>query len=208
LQEVEASVVQSVFGKEIEYRFHEETFPYTHPSTEIEIKKGEDWIEILGSGVVKGSVLAKLGVDPQMYNGWAFGFGLERWAIISMQLPDIRLLWSTDGRVTTQLKLGQGYKEVSKYPPVVRDISFIVANDFAPNNYFDLLRETVGEELVEEVRLLDTYADAAKFGDGKISYTYRIVYRSLDRTLLSEEVDALHKKLESATASHYGAQVR
>jgi len=208
LQEVEASAVKSVFGKEVEYRFHEETFPYTHPSTEIEIKKGEDWIEILGSGVVKGSVLAKLGVDPQMYNGWAFGFGLERWAIISMQLPDIRLLWSTDSRVTAQLKLDQAYKEVSKYPPVVRDISFIVANDFAPNNYFDLLRETVGEDLVEEVRLLDTYADAAKFGGGKISYTYRIVYRSLDRTLTNDEVDALHKKLESATVSNYGAQVR
>ena len=208
LQAVEASVVQSVFGKNIEYRFHEETFPYTHPSTEIEIKKGDDWIEILGSGVVKGSVLQKLGVDPAVYNGWAFGFGLERWAIISMELPDIRLLWSRDPRVTSQLRLGQKYKEVSKYPPVVRDISFVVRKDFAPNNYFDLIREVVGEGLIEEVVLLDTYSDEQKFGEGRASYTYRIVYRSLERTLTSEEVDKLHRTLEEATKTQYGARVR
>jgi phenylalanyl-tRNA synthetase alpha chain len=208
LQDVEEKAVKSVFGAEIAYRFHEETFPYTHPSTEIEIKKGENWIEILGSGVVKGSVLEKLGVDQNVYNAWAFGFGLERWAIISMELPDIRLLWSKDPRVTKQLRLGQKYKEVSKYPAVVRDISFVVGDTFTPNDYFDLIRETVGEEIVEEVKLIDTYKDAKKFGAGKVSYAYRIVYRSQTRTLTNAEVDALHKQLESATTEHYGAQLR
>lgn len=208
LQDIEAKAVKSVFGADIQYRFHEETFPYTHPSTEIEIKKGEGWMEILGSGVVKGSVLEKLGVDADIYNGWAFGFGLERWAIISLELPDIRLLWSTDSRVTKQLHLGRAYKEVSKYPPVTRDISFVVAGDFAPNNYFDLIRETVGDELAEEVKLIDKYEDAKKFGAGRVSYAYRIVYRSRERTLTNAAVDALHKKLEQATAREYGATVR
>ena len=219
LQDVEEKAVKSVFGADIAYRFHEETFPYTHPSTEIEIQKparpndgrsggGENWMEILGSGVVKGSVLEKLGVDQNVYNAWAFGFGLERWAIISMELPDIRLLWSHDPRVTKQLRLGQTYKEVSKYPAVVRDISFVVSDTFVPNDYFDLIRETVGEELVEEVKLIDTYKDEKKFGSGKVSYAYRIVYRSQTRTLTNAEVDALHKKLESATAGQYGARLR
>ena len=219
LQDVEEKAVKSVFGADIAYRFHEETFPYTHPSTEIEIQKparpndgrsggGENWMEILGSGVVKGSVLEKLGVDQNVYNAWAFGFGLERWAIISMELPDIRLLWSHDPRVTKQLRLGQTYKEVSKYPAVVRDISFVVSDTFVPNDYFDLIRETVGEELVEEVKLIDTYKDEKKFGSGKVSYAYRIVYRSQARTLTNAEVDALHKKLESATAGQYGARLR
>ena len=219
LQDVEEKAVKSVFGADIAYRFHEETFPYTHPSTEIEIQKparpndgrsggGENWMEILGSGVVKGSVLEKLGVDQNVYNAWAFGFGLERWAIISMELPDIRLLWSKDPRVTKQLRLGQTYKEVSKYPAVVRDISFVVSDTFVPNDYFDLIRETVGEELVEEVKLIDTYKDEKKFGSGKVSYAYRIVYRSQTRTLTNAEVDALHKKLESATAGQYGARLR
>ncbi len=208
LQDVEAKTVKSVFGEQIEYRFHDETFPYTHPSTEIEMKKGNDWVEILGSGVVKGSVLEKLGVDSNIYNAWAFGFGLERWAIMSMELPDIRLLWSGDERVRKQLQLGQKYTDVSKYPPVVRDISFIVASDFTPNNYFDLIRETVGEDMLEEVKLIDKYEDAKKFGADKVSYAYRIVYRSREKTLTNAEVDALHKKLELATKDVYGAQVR
>jgi phenylalanyl-tRNA synthetase alpha chain len=206
LKSVLTDIVHSLFGKETEHRFNPDTFPYTDPSLEVEVKVGDRWIEILGGGMPKKSVLKNMGLEG--YNGWAFGFGLERLAIIGMELPDIRLLWSTDPRVTSQLKLGTKFKEVSKYPPVVRDISFIVPNTFAPNNYFDLIRETIGEGMIEEVQLLDKYEDEKKFGEGRISYTYRIVYRSLERTLTSEEVDLLHKKLESATAAEYGAEVR
>jgi phenylalanyl-tRNA synthetase alpha chain len=206
LKRVLSEVVEALFGKDTEYRFLDDTFPYTDPSLQVEVKVGDRWIEILGGGMPKKTVLKNFGVEG--YNGWAFGFGLERLAIISMELPDIRLLWSTDPRVTSQLVLGKKYKEVSKYPPIVRDISFIVDTTFAPNNYFDLIREVVGEDLIEEVKLLDSYTDPKKFGENKISYTYRIIYRSLDRTLLNSEVDELHKKLEEATRSQYGAQIR
>jgi phenylalanyl-tRNA synthetase alpha chain len=206
LKRVLSEVVEALFGKGVEYRFLDDTFPYTDPSLQIEVKVGDRWIEILGSGMPKKSVLKNFGAEG--YNGWAFGFGLERLAIISMELPDIRLLWSKDQRVQKQLVLGQKFKEVSKYPAVVRDISFIVEKSFTPNDYFDLIRETVGEDLVEEVALLDTYADAAKFGEDKVSYTYRITYRSLERTLTNDEVDALHKKLEFRTREVYGAQIR
>ncbi len=216
LEDILIEIVQSVFGKDIKYRFNPDTFPYTDPSLEMEIfipsevegEVGGKWIEVLGCGVVFPSVLDKLGVDSKNYTGWAFGFGLERLAIIGMELPDIRLLWSEDERVKKQLKLGQKYKEVSKYPPVVRDISFVVENTFVANNYFDLIRETIGENLIEEVKMLDKFENANKFGEGKISYTFRIVYRSLERTLLSSEVDALHKKLEEETKKIFLAIIR
>ncbi len=207
LKDIELKIVKAIFGN-VESRFAEETFPYTHPSTEIEIKRDNDWLEILGSGVVKPSVLEMLGVDPNIYNGWAFGSGIERWAMISMTLPDIRLLWSEDERVRRQLKLGTVYKEVSKFPPVVRDISFIVSKKFVPNDYFDVIRETVGEDMIEEVKLLDEYENDAKFGNDKKSYAYRITYRSLEKTLTGEEVDALHRSLEMKTTELYGATVR
>lgn len=207
LKDVLIEVAQSVFGKEIKYRFNPDTFPYTHDSLEMEVDKDGQWVEVLGAGVVQGSVLEKLGVDSNVYNGWAFGFGLERLAIISMELPDIRLLWSDDERVTKQLKLGQKFVEVSKFPPVVRDISFVVANDFLPNDYFDLVRENA-PGLVEQVELLDKYENVAKFGEGKVSYAYRVTYRSLNRTLTSEEVDSLHKSLEKVTADTYNATIR
>ncbi len=205
LKAVLSEIVQSIFGKETKFRFNVDTFPYTDPSLEVEVEINGKWIEILGGGMPRPTVLRDFGVEG--YNGWAFGFGLERLAIISMQLPDIRLLWSEDPRVTKQLKLGQKFVEVSKYPAVVRDISFIVPNTFIPNDYFDLVRELV-PDMIEEVALIDKYENAKKFGEGKISYAYRITYRSLDRTLTSEEVDVLHKKIELATVQTFGATVR
>jgi phenylalanyl-tRNA synthetase beta subunit len=124
-----------------------------------------------------------------------------------MELPDIRLLWSEDPRVTKQLRLGEKFIEVSKYPPIVRDISFLVKNTFVPNDYFDLVRETA-PDLVEEVTLIDKYENVEKFGENIISYAFRITYRSTERTLTSSEVDILHKNLESETKKLFAATVR
>ena len=206
LQNVLAKIAKSVFGENIKYRFNPDTFPYTDPSFEMEVEVDGRWIEVLGSGLAQGSVLEKLGVDSSVYQGWAFGFGLERLAIISMDLPDIRLLWSDDPRIKKQLKLGNKYKEVSKFPPITRDVSFIVDKSFVPNDYFDLIRD-IGGDLVEEVRLLDKYENKEKFGD-KISYTYRIIYRSNERTLTTEEIDPIQGKIYKQTASQFGAELR
>ena len=206
LKQVLHEIVVSVFGPDVKYQFLEDTFPYTDPSLQIEVEINGAWVEIMGGGMPKKSVLKKLGLEG--YNGWAFGFGLERLAIISMELPDIRLLWSDDERVKKQLVLGQKFKEVSKYPAVVRDISFVVDTaHFTPNDYFDVVRDVVGD-LAEEMALIDEYENAAKFGEGKKSYAYRVTYRSLDRTLTDEEVNALHKKLEEKTTEVFGATVR
>ena len=198
---------RAIFGKDIKTRFNEDKFPYTDPSIEMEMDKDGQWIETGGAGVVKGNVLEKLGIDSSKWNGWAFGPGLERFAMISMDLPDIRLLWSEDERVKRQLKLGNKYKEVSKFPPALINISFVVRDDFVPNDYFDLIRD-IGGETVEEVKLLDKYENAEKFGAGKLSYTFRITYRSLNKTLTSAEVNKLHAKLEEVTEGQYSAEIR
>ena len=214
LKNVLGEIVKTVFGPETKFRINDDTFPYTDPSFEVELNvKGTaaegpargEWLEILGSGMPKKSVLEKMGVTG--YHGWAFGFGIERLAIASMALPDIRLLWSEDERIKKQLVLGQTYQEVSKYPPVTRDISFIVPKTFTPNDYFDLVRD-IGGDLVEEVELLDKYENDEKFGADKISYAYRVTYRSIERTLTSEEIDVIHKKLEGATTEQFQATVR
>lgn len=207
LQEALLAFAKAVFGQDVKYRFNPDTFPYTDPSLEMEVDKNGKWLEVGGSGVVKGSVLEKFGVDSAKWNGWAFGPGIERFAMVSMDLPDIRLLWSEDERVKKQLKLGHKFVEVSKFPPITRDISFVVNNDFVPNNYFDLIR-SIGGDLVEEVTLLDKYENAEKFGPDKTSYTYRVIYRSPERTLKTEEVDLLQARLYEETKTRFNAQLR
>ena len=166
---------------------------------------GGQWIEMLGSGLPRKSVLKNFGLTG--YNGWAFGFGLERLAIASMELPDIRLLWSTDDRVVRQLRLGQKFQEVSKFPPVVRDISFIVSEEFILNDYFDALRDD-GEEIIESVEQIDKYENEEKFGKGKTSYTFRITYRHLNKTLTNTEINELHKKIENMTINDFRGEIR
>lgn len=207
LQEVLSNIAKAVFGPDIKYRFNPDTFPYTDPSLEMEVEIDGRWIEVLGCGIMTDNLIKNLGLNPEEWSNWAFGFGLERLAIISMNLPDIRLLWSDDDRVKKQLKLGNKFIEVSKYPPVVRDISFVVPNTFIPNDYFDFVRESA-PGIIEQVELLDKYENKEKFGEGKISYAYRITYRSLDKTLTSAEVDALHKKIEKVTKEVFEANIR
>jgi phenylalanyl-tRNA synthetase alpha chain len=205
LKRVLTNISHALFGPEVKNRFNKDTFPYTDPSMEMEIEKDGKWLEMLGSGVPRESVLANFGVKG--YTGWAFGFGLERLAMVGMQLPDIRLLWSTDERVKKQLKLGQIYKEVSKYPAITRDISFVVPKSFVPNNYFDLIRDIVGD-LAEEVSLLDKFENDKKFGADRMSYTYRIVYRSIERTLKTEEIEPLQERIVAETKKQFGAEIR
>ncbi len=207
LKEVQAELAKGIFGPSIEYKFLDDNFPYTIESLEMDIMFNGNWLEVNGAGLVNPVVLNKFGLDPEVYNGWAFGFG-ERLAMIKMGIPDIRILWSDDPRITKQFTdIDSKYKEVSKYPPVVRDISFIVNKDVQLNNYYEIVREYAGN-LIEEVKLLDTYKDDKKFGADKVSHTFRITYRSPERTLTNEEVNAIQDKIRDKTAQELKAVLR
>lgn len=90
-------------------RFRPGFFPFTEPSAEIDIgcgKKdgrlviggGEDWLEILGAGMVHRKVLENCGIDPDVYQGFAFGVGVERLAMLKYALPDLRPFFESDVR--------------------------------------------------------------------------------------------------------------
>jgi phenylalanyl-tRNA synthetase alpha chain len=118
------------------------------------------------------------------------------------------VLWSTDPRITSQFKdINSKYKEVSKYPAVVRDISFIIDRSVALNNYYELVRDEA-ENLIEQVELVDEYENEQKFGAEKKSYTFRIIYRSLEKTLTNEEVNVMHDKITEKTKAELSAIIR
>lgn len=210
LENICREVTHALLGDDFDEKFLVDTFPYTDPSIEMDVLWDGKWVEVNGAGIVHPQVLENLGYDSKKYNGWAFGFGVDRLAMLKMRIPDIRLLRSTDERVTRQLEdINNVFEPVSKYPPVTRDISFIVDKEsFDPNHYYEAIREIVGGDFVEEVALVDKYEDKERFGAGKLSYAFRIVYRHLDRTLTNEEVNEMHGKLESETHNKFNAEIR
>jgi phenylalanyl-tRNA synthetase alpha chain len=208
LKEVEAEMTKSIFGEDIEYRFLVDSFPFTDPSVQIEIKFNDDWMEVVGSGLVHNQVLKNLNIDPEIYNGWAFGFGIERLAMVKMEIPDIRIFWSNDERITSQFKdINSKFKEVSKYPETSRDISFIIDKNINLNNYYEIVRD-YAEDLIEEVKLTDEYENAEKFGEDKKSYTFRIVYRSHERTLTNDEINKIQEEIRNRTTQDLNAELR
>jgi len=207
LKDVQVDLAKGIFGDAIEYKFLEDNFPYTIESLEMDIMFNGEWLEVNGAGLVNPIVLKNFGLDPEVYNGWAFGFG-ERLAMIKMGIPDIRIMWSEDPKITSQFKdINSKFKEVSKYPPISRDISFIIDKGINLNNYYEIVRD-FAENIIEEVKLLDEYEDENKFGKDKKSYTFRIVYRSHERTLTNEETNKIQDQIREKTKQDLNAVLR
>jgi len=212
LESVFKSIARSLYGPDVECEAREDSFPFTNPSLELFVRFEDRMLEVVGGGIVRGEVLASFGIDPNRYNGWAFGFGVDRLAMVKMQIPDIRLLWSSDPRVTSQFTDWDSvYKPVTRFPTTFRDISFIAPKSFNPNLFFDLVRDrTAGPqgELVQEISQLDKFENAAKFGADRVSYTFRIVYASHERTLENAEVDEIQFGVREAVATQLPVELR
>ncbi len=91
------------FEKELTVRFRPSYFPFTEPSAEVDImdERGR-WLEVLGCGMVHPSVLKNCGIDPERYKGFAFGLGVERFAMLRYNVNDLRLFFQNDVRFLRQ----------------------------------------------------------------------------------------------------------
>jgi phenylalanyl-tRNA synthetase alpha chain len=101
-------VFKELMGPETKIRFRPHYFSYTEPSFEIDFsspltrKMGMEWLEIAGCGMVHPQVFENVGYDPEVWTGWAFGFGIERIAMIRYGINDIRLFYENDLRFLKQ----------------------------------------------------------------------------------------------------------
>ena len=107
-------VAQNLFGDQLKVRLRPSYFPFTEPSVEADVTcfnclgkgcaicKGTGWIEVLGAGMVHPNVLKMSGVDPDVYGGFAFGLGPDRFAMIKYGVEDIRDFYQNDMRFLTQ----------------------------------------------------------------------------------------------------------
>ena len=101
-------VFRELLGEEVELRFRPHYFSYTEPSFEIDFsspmvrKMGKRWLELAGCGMVHPKVFENVGYDPEIWSGWAFGFGIERIAMLRYEINDIRLFYENDARFLKQ----------------------------------------------------------------------------------------------------------
>lgn len=109
-------VAKHEFGQDRETRLRPSYFPFTEPSVEMDVScfecggkgcaicKNTGWIEVLGAGIVHPNVLSAAGIDPSVYSGFAFGLGLDRFAILKYGIDDIRDFYSDDVRFLQQFR--------------------------------------------------------------------------------------------------------
>ena len=95
--------VKAFFGAEVKSRLRPSYFPFTEPSAEFDISRADgSWLELGGCGMVHPNVLRNCGIDPEEWQGFAFGFGIDRLAVMRYQLDDIRELVNNDVRFLRQ----------------------------------------------------------------------------------------------------------
>ncbi|KAM7534401.1 hypothetical protein Aperf_G00000111901 [Anoplocephala perfoliata] len=209
-----------LFGKETPMRWVPAYFPFTHPSFELEVQTGvvtgndtDGWTEMLGCGILRQEILDHSGASDKA--GYAFGLGLERWAMKLYGIPDIRLFWSKDEGFLHQFKVNDinkpiTYKAVSSFPPCPLDISFWLPDTSKTSHleferdFYEIVREAAGD-LAEQVTLIDRFEDVKR---NRVSLCYHIVYRDHSRTLTMEEVRPLHQKIGHLAESRLSVKVR
>ncbi len=108
------AALKALYGPETVTRFRPHHFPFTEPSCEVDVQchacggkgcrvcKGEGWIEVLGAGMVHPKVLQGVGIDTDVYSGWAFGMGVERLVMRRFGITDLRLIFENDTRFLSQ----------------------------------------------------------------------------------------------------------
>jgi phenylalanyl-tRNA synthetase alpha chain len=186
-------------GRNLTYRWDETaTFPFTDPSIEMEIKLESQWVECLGCGKIREEI------DP---NGWAFGIGIDRLAMLLFEIDDIRTLWSLDPRFTEQFEPGRitKFKPFSKYPATYRDTAFWEAREVDSKKFeFDIMQKA-GPLGLENVQLIDSFVHPK---NGKRSLCFRFTYRGIEKTLTSEECNEIHALVEHHVSDSLGGVIR
>ena len=94
--------LKKLYGDDVEIRFRPSFFPFVEPGVEVDMKFNGKWLEMGGAGMVHPNVLKTVGIDPSIWKGFAFGFGIDRLVMMRHNITDIRLLYSGDLRFINQ----------------------------------------------------------------------------------------------------------
>jgi phenylalanyl-tRNA synthetase alpha chain len=197
------------------YRLNAAEHPYTTDGVEIEVRDGDEWVEVGEAGLALPAILDEAGLPSARWSGLAMGLGLDRLLMLIKGMDDIRALRSADPRIAGQMLDLEPYRPVSAQPPIRRDLSVAVEASRSPEELGGRVREALGErvESLESVEVVsetpyDALSDAARerigMAPGQKNVLVRIVIRDLVRTLTRREAnalrDAVYASLHEGTA--------
>ena len=189
-----------------EMKINEVKHPYTLDGIEVYAKIDNKEIEVLEAGLAHPTVLSNSGINPEEYSGLALGMGVERLIMARKDLPDIRLIRSTDPRVIKQMTNMEKYRSVSNQQAMSRDMSYCVEKDETEEDICEAIRVAFGEnsDLLEEVKILErtpyeklTPIARKRLGASKdqVNVLVRIVLRHPDRSLTKREAADLYSSV-------------
>lgn len=183
--------------------------PYTLQGLQVDVRDGEDWVEVGECGLASPRLLAESGLDVSRWSGLAMGLGLDRLLMLRKGIPDIRLLRAETPRVAGQMLDLAPYRPVSSRPPVRRDLSLAVPEEDTADDLGDRVREALGGDAasVEEVAVLSETPGASlppaavdRLGllPGQKNVLVRVVLRHPERTLTHPEANELRDRVYAA----------
>jgi phenylalanyl-tRNA synthetase alpha chain len=190
--------------------------PYTTDGRQVDVLHNGVWVEVAECGLAHPAVLTAAGLRG--HAGLALGMGLDRLLMLRKQIPDIRLLRSSDPRIASQLRDLLPYQPVSSQPAIRRDLSIAVDAEEDAETVGDQVREALGADAdaVEDVAILSATSCAelpsaalARLGarPEQRNLLVRVVLRRLDRTLTDAEAndlrDRIYARLHRGTAWHW-----
>jgi phenylalanyl-tRNA synthetase alpha chain len=175
----------------------------------VEVRIGDDWVELAECGLAAPHVLATAGLDPRRWHGLALGMGLDRAVMLRKGVPDIRLLRATDPRIAEQMLDLTPWRPVSMLPPARRDLSIVAGAEADDELLGDRARAALGPDadLLEGLTVLartpherlPTPAQA-RLGTrpGQDNVLLRMILRPLDRTLTDAEANVVRDRVYAA----------
>lgn len=187
-------------------RIEDSPHPYTNSGIEINAVKGDQDIEIGECGLIKEDILARAGLDPHEYSGWAAGMGLDRLVMTLKNIPDVRYLRSTNPKIAAQMTNLSAYHEVSNQPAIKRDLSYSVPISYVEEDISEDIRQALDSntDALEEVRILSEtpcselpHKIRERLGINKSqkNVLVRITLRHLERSISNGEANDLYKHI-------------
>lgn len=180
--------------------------PYTLGGIEVYADLNGSQLEILEAGLAHPEVLRVAGFDPDKYSGLASGIGLDRLVMALKEIPDVRFLRSNEPRIAVQMKNTEKFREVSSMPPISRDMSYCIPENYTEEDINEEIKDAFGDKvfLVENVKIVSRtkYADLLPVAREKLGASpsqdnilVNITLRHPDLTLTKKEANQLYENV-------------